>query len=236
MTAYGEPTVVGDGVGELVVLWGGFPIVGAAAGGLLAAGAGWVTGLAWAPAQGLFRLVDGLPDGYAMAGGVGLGVLAGLVIAALGTADRVLVTVDGTRIRLRHGDTEQEVPRSRTRVAFVDGKDLVLLDGDAGELVRQRSDLPADRLATALKEHGWPWADADPHRDEYRRWVPDLPGLPTGADALLRARQEALERDRRDEARELRAELGRYGVVVRDDAKRQYWRLTRSGKPPIDGT
>ncbi len=232
MTAYEEPTVVGDGVGELVVLWGGFPIVGAAAGGLLAVGAGWVAGLAWAPAQGLFRLVDGLPDGYAMAGGVGLGVLAGLVVAAMGTADRVLVTVDSARIRLRQGGTEQEVARSRTRVAFVDGKDLVLLDGDAGELVRQRSDLPADRLAAALKEHGWPWADADPHRDEYRRWVPDLPGLPTGADALLRARQEALERDRRDEARELRAELGRYGVVVRDDAKRQYWRLTRSDRSP----
>ncbi|MEV6690373.1 hypothetical protein AB0M35_02685 [Micromonospora sp. NPDC051196] len=231
MTTYGTPTVVSGGTGELLVLWGGFPVLGAAAGGLLAAGAGWVVNLAWAPAQGLLRLVDGLPDGYALGGGVGLGVLAGLVIAAIGTAERVTVTVDGTRVRLRQDGKEQEFSRSRTRMVFVDGKDLVLLDGDAAELVRQQSDLPAARLAEAFREHGWPWADADPHRDEYRRWVPDLPGLPVGADALLHARQKALERDRRDEARELRAELGRYGVVVRDEGERQYWRLTRSDRP-----
>ncbi|MGC5031760.1 YqeB family protein [Micromonospora sp. DT229] len=232
MTAYGKPTVVGDGVAELVLLWGGFPIVGAAAGWLLAAGAGWVTDLAWAPAQGLFRLIDGLPDGYALGGGVGLGVLAGLVVAAMGTADRVQVTVDGTRVRLRHQGKDQDIARSQTRMVFVDGKDLVLLDGETRELTRQRSDLPADRLTAAFREHGWPWTDADPHRDEYRRWVPDLPGLPAGAEALLRARQEALADDRGEEARELRAELGRYGVVVRDDDKRQYWRLTRSDHSP----
>jgi hypothetical protein len=56
--------------------------------------------------------------------------------------------------------------------------------------------------------------------------VPDLPGLPAGADALLRARERAIERDRRDDARELRRELGLIGVVLRDDSKRQYWRLT----------
>ncbi|TCB90981.1 hypothetical protein E0H26_26190 [Micromonospora zingiberis] len=232
MTAYGTPTVVSGGASELLVLWAGIPVAGAVAGGLLATGAGWVAGLAWAPAQGLFRLVDGLPDGYALGGGVGLGTLAGLVIATMGTAERVQVTVDGTRVRLRQGGTEQEVTRAQARAAFVDGRDLVLLDGDAGELARQRSDLPTDQLAEALRKHGWPWSDTDPHRDEYRRWVPDLPGLPAGADALLRARQEAVDRDRRDEARELRAELGRYGVVVRDEGKRQYWRLTRSARPP----
>ncbi|PZG19443.1 hypothetical protein C1I95_11640 [Micromonospora craterilacus] len=232
MTSYGTPTVVGGDAGELLVLWGGIPVLGGAAGGLLALGAGWVADLPWAPLQGLFRLVDRLNEGYALAGGVGVGVLAGLVIAAIGTAERVRVTVDGSRVRLRRGSTEREVGRSETRVAFVDGKDLVLLDGDDGELVRQRSDLPAAQLAGAFREHGWPWVAEDPHRAAYRRWVPGLPGLPAGADALLRARQEAVERDRGEEAGELRAELGRYGVVVRDDGKRQHWRLTRSARPP----
>ncbi|MDG4792931.1 hypothetical protein [Micromonospora sp. WMMD1082] len=232
MTAYGKPTVVSGGVGELLVLWVGIPVLGAAAGGLLAAGAGWVVGLPWAPMQGLFRLVDGLPEGYALAGGVGVGVLAGLVIAAVGTAEAVHVTVDGTRVRLRVGSSEREVGRAQTRAVFADGKDLVLLDADDGELARQRSDLPADQLAGAFREHGWPWVEADPHRAAYRRWVPDLPGLPAGADALLRARQEALERDRGDETRELRAELARYGVVLRDEGKRQHFRLSRSALPP----
>ncbi|GGM21628.1 hypothetical protein GCM10011608_02830 [Micromonospora sonchi] len=231
MTAYGTPSVVSGGAGELLALWAGIPVVGGLAGGLLAAGAGWVAGLPWAPVQGLFRWVNGLPDTYALGGGVALGLVAGLVIGAIGTAERVRVTVDGTRVRLRRGSTERETGRSETRVVFVDGKDLVLLDADDGELARQTSDLPADQLARAFREHGWPWAEADPHREAYRRWVPGLPGLPDGADALLRARQEALEAGRGDEARELRTELGRYGVVVRDEGKRQYWRLTRSARP-----
>jgi hypothetical protein len=59
---------------------------------------------------------------------------------------------------------------------------------------------------------------------EYRRWVPDTPDLPIGADALLKARQRALDSDQGGDVAELRDELARLGVVVRDEAKRQYWR------------
>ncbi|MEV4709709.1 hypothetical protein [Micromonospora sp. NPDC049374] len=232
MRAYGTPTVVSGGVAELVVLWGGIPLVGGALGGLLVAGAGWVADLPWAPAQGLFRAVDGLPDRYALPGGVAVGILVGLVIAAIGTAERVRVTVSGTGVRLRQGSSEREIERRDTRAVYLDGKNLVLLDADDAELARQSSDLPANQLAEAFREHGWPWAEADPHRAAYRLWVPDLPGLPAGADALLRARREALEHDRGGEAKELRAELSRYGVVIRDDGKRQHFRLTRRAALP----
>ncbi|MFJ7078113.1 hypothetical protein [Streptomyces sp. NPDC098781] len=53
-----------------------------------------------------------------------------------------------------------------------------------------------------------------------------LPGLPEGADALMRARAAARERDGgADDSRELRGELLKLGVVVRDEGKRQYWRV-----------
>ncbi|GIJ19837.1 hypothetical protein Vlu01_04610 [Micromonospora lutea] len=224
--------MVSGGLTELVVLWGGIPLLGGALGGLLVAGAGWVAGLPWAPAQGLFRAVDGLPDQYAIPGGVGVGVLVGLVIAVIGTNERVAVTVSGTEVQVREGSSERVISRRDTRVVFLDGKNLVLLDADDAELVRQPNDLPAKRLAEAFREHGWPWAEADPHGEAYRLWVPDLPGLPAGADALLRARREALERDRNDEVRELRKELSRYGVVVRDAGKRQHVRLTRRAALP----
>ena len=48
------------------------------------------------------------------------------------------------------------------------------------------------------------------------------PDLPPGADPLLRARAKVL--GKRDEAAELRAELARIGLVVRDERKRQYVR------------
>lgn len=52
-----------------------------------------------------------------------------------------------------------------------------------------------------------------------------MPGLPDGADALLKARAAALTKGDKDDATELRAELARLGVVVRDEKKRQFFRL-----------
>ena len=45
---------------------------------------------------------------------------------------------------------------------------------------------------------------------------------------LLKARARALDKGDGDEAVQLRADLARLGVVVRDENKRQYWR--RSGR------
>ncbi|MFI8832567.1 hypothetical protein ACIGPN_16200 [Streptomyces afghaniensis] len=71
-----------------------------------------------------------------------------------------------------------------------------------------------------------PLGGEDPYRAEFRRWVPGTPGLPEGADALLRARAQARKSDDdAEDARELRRELLRLGVVVRDEEKRQYWRI-----------
>ncbi|MFG1775945.1 hypothetical protein ACGFIG_05890 [Micromonospora sp. NPDC049048] len=233
MAGHGTPTVVDGGTAELALLWGGFPVLGAGAGWLLARSAGWIGELPWAPFQRLFELVAGLPEAQAGLGGAALGVLGGLVVAAIGTAERLTIAVDSERARLRRGSTTREVGRRQVHAVFPDGGHLVLLGRDGDELAREKSDLSAARLAAAFRAHGWPWTDADPHRDAYRRWVPDLPGLPPGADALLRARQRALDKDRTGEARELRAELARTGVVVRDDHTRQYWRLTRAAPGPV---
>ncbi|MEU8331481.1 hypothetical protein [Micromonospora sp. NPDC048839] len=225
-------TVVSGGASELAVLWGAFPLLGGGAGWLLAATTGWLTRLPWVPFGDLVEWLDRLPEPQATLGAVGVGVLAGLVVAGIGTAERLIVTVDAAQVRLRRSDQDRAVARVDTRVAFLADKHLVLLDGDGAELVRESTDLPAARLAEAFRTHGWSWADDDPHRSAYRLWVPDLPGLPAGADALLRARERAIERDRRDDARELRRELGLLGVVLRDEGKRQYWRLTTRAVAP----
>ncbi|MFJ6195413.1 hypothetical protein [Micromonospora sp. NPDC092111] len=220
----GAATVVGGDVGELVVMWVGFPLLGAGAGWLLTLVSDWVAGLPWAPVQGWFELVAGLPYHRAVAGGVTLGVLAGLLVAHVGTRERLIVTVDRAGVRLHRDGAGRELSRRSVAAAFTDRKDLVLLGAGGEELTREPSDLSRRRLRDAFQEHGWPWQDADPHRDTYRRWVEGLPELPPGADPLLRARQRAVEANRGRDARELRGELARLGVVIRDDGKRQYWR------------
>ncbi|MGB2567614.1 YqeB family protein [Micromonospora citrea] len=221
---HGSVTVVGGGIGELVVMWGGFPLLGAGLGAALTAGSGWLADLAWVPFQGWFALLSGLPEAQAYAGGTGVPALAGLLVAYVGTRERLTVTVGRTGVRLHRDGHGRDVDRAGVDAVFLDGKALVLLDADGAELAREKSDLTRDRLRAAFTGHGWPWVEQDPHREAYRRWVAGLPGLPPGGDALLRARQRALDADRGGEARELRAELARLGVVVRDEGRRQYWR------------
>ncbi|MEV6372490.1 YqeB family protein [Micromonospora musae] len=226
---------VGGGAGELVLMWGGLPALGAGAGWLLAAAAGWIADLPWVPWKGLFEAVSRLPQPQVGIGAAAIGAVAGLLLAGAGTAERLTVTVDRERTTLRRDGEQQEALRHQVRIVLVDGSDLVLLDGDDGELLRERSELNRDRLRAAFRAHGWPWAEEDPHRAAYRLWVPELPGLPAGADALLRARERAIEGNRRDDARELRRELGRLGVVVRDEERRQYWRSTGRAVLPTAG-
>jgi hypothetical protein len=73
--------------------------------------------------------------------------------------------------------------------------------------------------------------------DQYRRWVDDLPDLPASANVLLKARARALDKGDGDEAAQLRADLARLGVVVRDENTRQSWRRSgRSTAAPGDTT
>jgi hypothetical protein len=123
--------------------------------------------------------------------------------------------------------SSRRVPRASTGAVFLDGKQLVLLGHATDELAREGGDLPdAKRLQAAFLAHGFPWLTADPHQDEYRRWVEDLPELPAGADAIFRARARALDRGDKEDAEQLRQELGRLGIVVREVGKRQFWRRT----------
>lgn len=201
-------------------------LLGAALGGLLPLLAGLLLKLKWAPFKGPAELLTSVPEPCLTLGAVGLGTLLGLLLAFLALHESLSVRITDDLLVLTVRDTTHEIPRQDVASAHRDGKQLVLLAHDGTELAREDSDLPWNRLSTALTAHGYRWAPQDPHRDAWRRWVPGTPGLPAGADALLKARAGARRRDDADEARELREELRRLGVTVRDEKNRQYWRST----------
>ncbi len=162
--------------------------------------------------------------------------MAGLVLGLVAQYEQLVVRLSDDRVVLTSKGREREFPRDAVAAVFRDGKQLVLLGRDGGELARQECDLDAARVADAFTEHGYVWADADPHQDEFRRWVPGTPGLPEGANAILKARQESLEKKgpSDDDVRELRGELARLGVVVRDEKRRQYWRTFQKTGPAAE--
>ncbi|WP_020580193.1 hypothetical protein [Actinopolymorpha alba] len=227
-------TVVGQPALERALVWGGFPLLGAGLGWFLRSIAEWAASFQWIPRRGPIELIASLPEGPAAFGGLGLGIVAGLVVAYIARLEYATVSVDDAAVTITRGQSTQTARRSDVGVVFVDDKHLVLLGHATEELARQGGDMPdASRLAEAFRAHGYPWrADGDPYKNDYQRWVEDTPGLPAGAEALFRARARALEKGDKDDIAQLRTELIRLGLVVRDDKKRQFWRRTRPAVPP----
>ncbi|MGI8329205.1 YqeB family protein [Actinomadura scrupuli] len=217
----------------LPLVWVGFPPLGAGAGWLLKAVAGWVAALRWAPFRGPFKLVDSIPEPQVTIAALILGGLAGLALAHQVAKENLTVTVSAEQVALARGGSVRAITRASVSAVFLDGKLLVLLGQATEELAREPVDLSADRLRDAFLAHGFPWRkDGDPYEDDYRQWVEETAGLPPGAAALLKARARALARGDKDDAADLRAELARLGIVLRDQRKHQYWR--RAGRPPAD--
>ncbi|MFJ8533161.1 hypothetical protein [Streptomyces sp. NPDC093591] len=200
---------------------------GAAVGWLVTVLAHGLVTLRWAPFKGPAELLTSVPEPWLGVGGVVVGALLGLVVGFVAVHESLAVRVSRSRVVLGVRDATQEFDGDEIGLVVRDGKQLVLLGVDGMELAREDCRLSWTRLAGAFVEHGHRWADEDPHQEEFRRWVPGMPGLPEGADALLRARAAARKKGEQDadDARELRRELLRLGVVVRDEKKRQYWRM-----------
>lgn len=224
------PTTVGPEPGERSLVWAGFPIIGAGAAIAVKVLAGWATSLRWFPFQGPLELIDSLPDPQATVGSLALGAVAGLAVAFLAERDYLRLTISDRKLTVVHAETSRTFERKAVSAIFMDGKDLVLLGHATEELLRERGDVDTKRLGPALRDHGYPWRpDGDPYRADFRRWVEDTPDLPAGANAVLKARARALERSDAGDAAELRSELAKLGIVVRDESKRQFWRLTLPG-------
>ncbi|MEV0455072.1 YqeB family protein [Catellatospora methionotrophica] len=235
MAGQDAQTVVAVPAGERALIAWGFPIAGMAVGWLLKAAAGWIAGLSWAPFQGPFKLVAQIPEPWATVGALALGLVTGVLLVLTAVGERLTVTVsDDAAVLARVDGPSRTVARAHVAAVFTDGKQLVLQGADGWEHAREGSDLRPAELRAAFTAHGYPWRDdGDPHRDLFRLWVPDLPGLPEGANALLAARAKALSKREHADASVLREELRRQGVLVREDGRRQYWRVATS--PSTDG-
>lgn len=219
------PTVLARPVWAQAGLYVAAAVVLGGLGGLVRVLAGWLVGLDWAPMRGPARLLLSIPDPWLTIGLVTVGAVTGLALILVDALEQVSVSVSGERVVLKRADGVEEVPGAQVGSVFRDRDQLVLLGRRGEEIAREKCDLNVRRLAAAFTVHGYTWVDEDPYKDDFRIWVPKTPGLSEHANSLLQARAEAVKTVGGGKAaRELRRELARIGVVVRDKDKHQYWR------------
>ena len=216
-------TVVKHSIWYHLFLWTAFPLAGAALGWLLAHLPGWIEGKPL-PFSGLIEILDDHSGTVMTIALVVVGIVAGALVTLSAYDEVVTVKVSDADVEVSVVDKARSYKRDHVGDVFTDGKALVLLGRDTSELVRQKTDHKSARLQAAFEAHGYPWRDGDPYEAEFARWVDGVPGLTEHGNAVLRARQVALDDEKKEDVAELRDEAAKLGVVVRDVKKRQYWR------------
>lgn len=209
----------------LVVLWAGFPLVGAGLAWLVRLLSGWAATVPDIPLHGWIAAFASIKEPYGTLGSLLVGGFAAWYGVRWLTRLTVAVSVSERRLLWRSGGRTRRLERGTISAIFPDGDDLVVLGQDTRELARALCYLDDDALQRTLVGYDYPWYNSDPHAEEFRRWVEDMPGLPEGANALMRARAKALDDGKDADAADLRTDLGKLGVVVRETDSRQFLRL-----------
>lgn len=223
-------TTVQHSTAQHVALWAVLPTAGALLGFALSRAPSWTAKLEWFPTLPWLPDKDTiaeLADTFGFKVTVALtiaGLLVGCFLALMTYDEIVSVTIDENSVTIKRGDKETAFAATEVKYAFVDNGHLVMLKPSSEELVREETDLARDALQNGFASHGYTWCEHDPYADYFTRWVDGMSGLSQDANAILRARQIALDIEDLADQRELRTELARHHFVVRDDGKRQYWR------------
>ncbi|MGF0309344.1 YqeB family protein [Rhodococcus sp. IEGM1428] len=223
------PAVLWFSRGDRILLIAGAMLMGGLLGFAVPYVAEWGASLTWIPFQGPLELIASWSQWWVRYVCIAVGVLLGLALVAAAFYDTARVAVSEAHVRITEKGETATVSRSQVGTVFVDGKELVLLDAASRQLVRVPSEEKREAIEAAFEQRGYSVAPGDPYADLYHLWVPETPGLAPEVNAVLKARDMALKKKAGSDARELRSELDRLGVVVRDKKTSQYWRpLVRS--------
>lgn len=174
-------------------------------------------------APGWLQLLGDLPQGWSLAVMLGLGVIVGVVLTVFTFREALSLRVFDDHIESAVVGREGWTERSTTTAVFRDTATVVLLRRNAAPvLLPNAEDLREQDLKAAFERHAWPWHDADPHADEYERWVDGRPDFTADEHTLLRRRLEA---GKNDTARiEADDALFDAGLVARADKKQLHVR------------
>jgi len=205
-----------------------FAAVGAVLGFALSFAVGPVVGWMLETVDGApapLRLLDQLPFVVLLPGLTVAGLIAGWIVFGIWGEEVGEIRVDPDELVLRSGKRRSSYRREEIAEIFLDKDELVLLDPRSRELSRTTSDSGlAAKLSEAFGRFDYPWVGtADPREELFTRWVDRSRDLQPHVHDLLRSRSRALADGRTGAAEEVRDELLRHGVVVRDrDGEQQY--------------
>lgn len=222
-----EETVLGLSKGEKIFIVLFLVIIFSLFGWFLPVIAEWIVNFPFVPNLKIVEFILSFNHSTVSIISLIIGFIAAILLSFNIIAESLEVTISPQNITLKMKENIDTIDKRDITAIFMEKKELVILGSCSIELYREELDVKKEKAKEAFHYYRYPWHDEDPYKDHYERWVPDHPDFSEKINALLDARAKALEEDERDDAKQLRKDLAKLGVIIKDEKNAQYVRLAK---------
>jgi len=220
-------TVLGLSKGEKTIIILVPMVLGGLIGWFIPVIADWLLKLPVVPWEGLIEFIASLNSFWVSIAATIIGITVGVLLTLTIFEESLEVTITYDNLQLKLGDKVDIIDKKDISTIYIENKQLIILGKNSNELYREIFETKIDTVRETFRTYKYPWKEKDPFKKEYQRWVLGHPDFPEKLNALLYAREHALKEDKKKDAKHLREDLAKLGVVIRDEKNRQYVRLVK---------
>ena len=184
----------------------------------------WVLTLPIVPMEKLISLIASFNSLWVSIVATVIGIIVGVLLTAIIFDESLEVTVSDQNLQLKLGDKVETIEKKDISTIYIENKQLIILGQNSDELYQEVIETKLDSVREAFYQYQYPWVDKDPYENQYQRWVLGHPDFPEKINALLYARESALRDDKKKDAKYLREDLAKLGIVIKDERNGQYVR------------
>ncbi|PEE39676.1 YqeB family protein [Bacillus pseudomycoides] len=192
--------------------------------------ADWILKLPVVPMEKLILLITSFNNLWVSIVATVLGIIVGVLLTFIIFDESLEVTLSNNSLQLKLGDNIETIEKKDISVIYMENKQLIILGQNSEELYREVFETRKETVRQTLLNYQYPWKEKDPFYSHYQRWVLGHPDFPEKINALLYAREFALKENKKENAKYLRKDLAKLGVVIRDERNGQYARLIKGAK------
>ncbi|HHB1655129.1 hypothetical protein U2I57_00265 [Bacillus cereus] len=153
-----------------------------------------------------------------------IGVIAGILFSLIIYSEALKMNITSESIHVNKDDQKKQITRSNVKAVFVDKRQVVIIDQEDREWLRETSDITPSKIKDTFLMHGFPWVEQDPYKHEYSLWKLEDERFNKSINTILYERRNALREGNSKKKKHLHKDLNELGVFVKDDGEDQYVR------------
>ena len=102
------------------------------------------------------------------------------------------MNITSESIHVNKDDQKKQITRSNVKAVFVDKRQVVIIDQEDREWLRETSDSTPSKIKDTFLMHGFPWVEQDPYKHEYSLWKLEDARFNKSINTILYERRNAL--------------------------------------------